>query len=825
MSRLPAALTTGRHDPAIVAGIGLLLLGALVPFLGVWEPWEAENVAVVDAMRDTGMWLRVQTPSSGDAFNIIPDLPFGWWPLAGSISLLGATEFGLRLPGVLAAVAVLVLLFVTVRRFFDRRAAWLATVALLCMPLFTYHARFVLGSGLDMSLTAIATLCVVRAAGEDARTRWSWAGWIFTGLAGAVAGAVGLIAPLGALAAMVGKRAFGRDETERGGAPLRLGRLLRQVAPIPAVLVGLGIVGGAWAAALWALPEDQSVAALFMWSDVLDGVLKGKDRPSFDLFVHQIGFGLFPLGALVPFAFAEALWSPPREDERPIVGAVFVGLATWFAAGFLIPALSATYSHFAVFLAAPAVAAMCGIYLDRVLRSPPQPLLVLGTILVLALLDSNLKHETQLLADTLVGERVDAFPKTLPGWPFSRLFSMAFLGVLLIYQGGIHRFAGRFVRWIAYPQRARPRLDWALGLISFAVPYALWFKQAHLQKAISYAFWGSLKPSVRRAIIGLVAWAIAYALLWTLYAWRARRVAGRSEGGLSRFVDKAALVAEAPRVDSYALFAVLGVWALFLNLPIAQALTTQFSQRGIIERYEALAGDEEPLYRYRLVNKNSSFYARELEELSRNDFKERADGERFFAIIPRDQLAAINTEFRRATDRTLPVLDDNGARFLLVSNRLEEGEEDRNPINTALIEKLPDGATTLKTPINFEDKIHLVGWKLEPAQPAPGAPLTMHLYWKSMVDNPGTWKVFVHIDAAGQRIHGDHEPVEGLFPSRNWRKGDLIDDAHRVTVKRTISAGRFTFYAGLYRGSKRMEIKDGPKDRENRARLGTVVVK
>ncbi len=821
MSRAPAALTSGRLDPALVAGLGLLLLGALIPFLGVWEPWEAENVAVVDAMRDTGLWLRVQTPATGDTLRTIPDLPYGWWPLAGSISLFGASEFGLRLPGLLAAVGVMVLLFVTVRRFFGRQTAWLSTLALACMPLFTYHARFMLGSGLDMSLTAIAALCALRAAVDDeAPPGWAWAAWITTGLAAAIAGAVGVIAPLGVLVAVIAKRARGDDEPR----PPALASLIARTAPVPAVIIGLGLIAAAWGAALWALPEEQSVAALIMWSDVLDGVLKGTDRPSFDVFVHQIGFGLFPLGALLPFAFAEALWMPPRADEPRVAGALFVGLAVWFAAGFLVPALSATYSHYAVFLGAPAVAAMCGIYLDRVLRSPPQPLLVLGTILVLALLDSNLKHETQLLADTLVGETVDAFPKTLSGWPISRAFSFAFLGVLLIYQGGVHRFAGRFVRWIAYPRAPRPRLDWVLLLVSFGVPYALWFKQAHLQQAISYAFWGSLKPSVRRAIIGLAAWAVTYGVLWALYAWRARAVAGRAEGGLSRFVDKAADLAERPRVDRYALFAVLGVWALFLNLPVARALTTTFSQRGIMERYDELAAEGEPLYRYRLANKNSSFYARELEELSRKDFTARADAPaRFFAIIPRDQLAAINTEFRRAADRTLPVVDDRGARFLLVSNRLGEGEDDQNPINSALIDALPEGATAVD--INFEDKIQLVGWKLEPAQPSPGSPLTIHMYWKALVDNPGTWKVFVHIDAAGQRIHGDHDPVEGLFPSRDWRKGDLIDDSHRVNVKRTISGGRFTFYAGLYRGSKRMEIKSGPKDRENRARLGTITVK
>ena len=67
--------------------------------------------------------------------------------------------------------------------------------------------------------------------------------------------------------------------------------------------------------------------------------------------------------------------------------------------------------------------------------------------------------------------------------------------------------------------------------------------------------------------------------------------------------------------------------------------------------------------------------------------------------------------------------------------------------------------------------------------------------------------------------------LKGLFPTNDWRKGDLVDDEHRVNVKRTISPARFTFYAGLYRGSTRMKIKKGPKDRENRANLGKVRVR
>ncbi|MCB9550877.1 MAG: glycosyltransferase family 39 protein [Myxococcales bacterium] len=794
-----------------------------MPALGVWEPWEADHVAVVDAMRETGQWLRVQLPeANGGEWRVLPELPYGWWPLAATTTLFGVGELGLRLPALLAAIATLALLFAVVRRFFGRLAGWFAALALLCMPLFTYHARFLLGSGLSMAFIAIAALAFLRVTGDDrASSWWTWTGWLATAAAALVGGLPGLVAPLATLVVAGGTRLFGDD----GDHPDD-GALLRRVAPLGPLVTCAALVGFGWWRAAAVLPDDRSVAALLLWSDLLDGTLKGSDRPSFDLFVHQIGFGLFPLGALLPFAFAEALWAPRRDDEARAAPWIFAGAAAWFAGAFLAPAISASYSHHAIFLGAPAVAVVVGVYLVRVLRSPPQPLFVLGTVLVLALLDSNLKHETQLLADTLVGERVDAFPAQLPGWPFARLLSMALLGVLLIYQGGVHRFAARFVRAFAYPRAPRPPIDWAIGAITFAVPLGLLFKKSNLAAAVAWPIWGALKEDVRRVIIAGVAWAVAYAIVWGLWYWRARAVAGRDAGKLSRAVEVAARAVERPRVDRYALLAVLALWAIFQNVPIAAALTTNFSQKDILDRYEALADDGEPLYRYRLGTRNSSFYARDLPDLDRKDFLDRANAsERFFAIIPRDQLAPINTEFRKAAGRTLPVLDDRGSRFLLVSNQVDAaaGEDDRNPINRALIDALPPGANEVS--INFEDKIELVGWQVEPREPSPGSPATLSLFWKALQDDPGTWKVFVHIDAAGQRIHGDHDPVEGLFPTRNWRKGDLVRDDHRVVVKRTISPARFTFFAGLYRGGTRMQIKSGPKDNENRARLGTIEVR
>lgn len=815
-----------RYEPWIVAAIGLVLIGALVPALGVWEPWEADQIAVVDAMRESGQWLRVQVPEAGGELRVLPELPYGWWPLAGSTAIFGVGELGLRLPGLLGALATLVLLFVVARRFFGRPAAWFATLALLCMPLFTYHARFLLGSGLSMALIAIAALAFLRVSADDeASSWWTWTGWLATAAAALVAGLPGLLAPLATLVVAGWTRYAGRDG-DGDGSDDHARALIARLAPVVPVVLCVGLVGFGWWRAASVLPDDRSIAALLMWTDTFEATLKGSERPSFDLFVHQIGFGLFPLGALIPFAFAEALWLPPRDDEPRAASWLFTGATAWFAAAFLVPAISASFSHFALFLGAPAVALVIGVYLARVLRSPPQPLFALGTVLVLALLDSNLKHETQLLADTLVGETVDAFPASLDGWFVARLLSMAFLGVLLIYQGGIHRFAVRFVQWFAYPRATRPLVDWAVGLVALIVPIALLFKKSHLEWAIKGDYWFNLKPDARRVVIAAAAFLVTYVIIWLIYNWRARAVAGRTEGKLSGFVARVAHEIDHAGVDRYAILAVLGLWAVFLNVPVASALTTNFSQRDILDRYRELADGDEPLYRYRLATRNSSFYARDLPDIDRKDFTGQANADaRFFAIIPRDQLATINTEFRRAAGRTLPVLDDRGSRFLLVSNQVdaEDGESDKNPINTALIDELPPGAN--KVSIKFEDKIELVGWMVDPREPSPGSPMTMTLFWKALDDNLANWRVFVHIDAAGQRIHGDHDPVEGLFPTRNWRKGDLVRDDHKVVVKRTISPARFTFYAGLYRGSTRMKITDGPKDNENRARLGTLRVR
>ena len=302
---------------------------------------------------------------------------------------------------------------------------------------------------------------------------------------------------------------------------------------------------------------------------------------------------------------------------------------------------------------------------------------------------------------------------------------------------------------------------------------------------------------------------------------------------------------------SLALFVWLSASLVFSQSMYLQGLSSKFSHQDMIQGYEALMAKskaqilsqpkveldskstntkaQDPLQLYKVKDAKKSFYLNSLNELNKAEFlKSTQASDRQFYIISRDRLSEVNHQFRRATQVHLPVLDDSHHELLLTSNKIQEGEKDHNPIKHAIISEMPKGATTLAEPINFENQIELVAWRLNPAQPRAGAPLKIELFWKAKRKIRRTWKVFVHIDAPGQRIHADHDPVAGVYPTQDWQVGDIIWDQHHITVKRSIKPATFTFFVGLYRGKNRMKIRNKSKkfkDHDNRAIIGKVRVR
>jgi len=282
---------------------------------------------------------------------------------------------------------------------------------------------------------------------------------------------------------------------------------------------------------------------------------------------------------------------------------------------------------------------------------------------------------------------------------------------------------------------------------------------------------------------------------------------------------------------SGALLSAWGLMSLAAMLYFAHGLSAHLSQRGLLNSYQALARPDEPLLRFGLSDLEAarSHYLRRLEAAPTDALKRSATStERSFFIIKRAELSTLNKRFRRLSERHLTILDDSSHELLLASNLLREGERDLNPIGRAVIPELPETAQRFKEPFRFEDKAELIAWSMSPGALKVGGEARLTLYWRGLKKMRRSWKVFVHIDSSGQRIHADHDPVEGLYPTRDWRPGDLIQDVYPFKVKSSHSAAIHKVYVGLYSGKKRLDIKS-PRDskrvtKDQRALLGRVRV-
>jgi hypothetical protein len=260
------------------------------------------------------------------------------------------------------------------------------------------------------------------------------------------------------------------------------------------------------------------------------------------------------------------------------------------------------------------------------------------------------------------------------------------------------------------------------------------------------------------------------------------------------------------------------------------ALSAHFSPREVYETYNALAADDEPLGEYKAGSRAAAYYAEgEVHEIDTVNALVRflgKDGRRW-AVLPNDELAAVDRMFRRAEDRHLFVADARSGRVLLATNQPIEGRKDGNFLADSVLESVPEDIDHV-VDANLDDRIRLIGYDLKlphDGHVGAGEKFQITWYWESLARMTGNWRVFVHIDGKGQRIHGDHDPVDGKYPVRLWDRGDVIVDRQELEVPANYRPGPFTIYAGFYAGQKRLEVVEGPEDDANRVKAGVLQIR
>jgi 4-amino-4-deoxy-L-arabinose transferase-like glycosyltransferase len=334
-----------------------LLLTRLGSF-GFWEPWEA----------------RLADPS-----NTVSAPPFLTAVLGASAHLGG--EAGARSLFALLALGAVAAVYWAGAGLFSRRAAALGAIVLVTLPLFSFQARQLIS---DMPL--VLSLALSLGLG-----RYFWGKGRVLDL---IVGVAGLV--LGYLS---------------GGA------LVGVAVPCAAVAGTLLAAGGSrrWLAATGALAVLLLAACLLRthtagtYSGLLGGVPRlGTPAVIFDWLLPQLGFGLFPWGALAFFALVE----PLGEEDRPSPARLYLLIFAAFAVAL------ATVRGYLVgegrFAGLAPIALALGAFLAEGRERPPERIVALLAGVGAVLVGRDLYLEPELLFSLHTLEKVK-WPVVLGG--------------------------------------------------------------------------------------------------------------------------------------------------------------------------------------------------------------------------------------------------------------------------------------------------------------------------------------------------------------------------------------------------------------------------
>jgi hypothetical protein len=112
------------------------------------------------------------------------------------------------------------------------------------------------------------------------------------------------------------------------------------------------------------------------------------------------------------------------------------------------------------------------------------------------------------------------------------------------------------------------------------------------------------------------------------------------------------------------------------------------------------------------------------------------------------------------------------------------------------VTRAPDKASD----ISFGDNVRLIGYDLKPTLVAPGRPITISLYWQPQRRVERDLTSFVHLVNADGEVVGqsDHNPGGDFYPTSQWQPGELLKDAHSITLREELGRPPYALEVGLY---------------------------
>ena len=150
---------------------------------------------------------------------------------------------------------------------------------------------------------------------------------------------------------------------------------------------------------------------------------------------------------------------------------------------------------------------------------------------------------------------------------------------------------------------------------------------------------------------------------------------------------------------------------------------------------------------------------------------------------------------------------------------------DLEKLKPYILEQAPNDMTA-KLDINYENKVRLIGYKVEPTgTAAPGTDVKLTMFWKVEDKLDDGWSLFTHIvDSNNERVlnidnvgplREVKESHQALWPSA-WEKGKVYADEQSFRVPDEVKTADIAVTTGIWKGDARLKVVSGPADADNR---------
>lgn len=348
---------------ALLLGVGLFILLPKLGAFGLWDPWEPKYTEAVREMIQRDSWV---VPYYRDKVRLAKPILVYWGMIAGSL-VFGLNELGVRIGGVVSAVASLLGVYYAVNLLRGRRAALLSAFVLATMPQFFFLSRQAMP---DVYLFTSLGLCLLffclglygPGARRDLHFALSYVGFALAVLAkGPIVAGVLVAGPLGlfAYALIDWRRLRVRAAVEPWVRPVRRQLLL--------FLVIFVVVAGPWHVAI-VIEQGSQYLTYFILKHNIERTQDAINQSgASDFYVRALVFGLFPWSCFIPVALASLVsFSEPNLWKRRGLEVLLL-----IATAVTITGFSMSATKFAHYLAPALIplAVLVGLTIDRLLEA------------------------------------------------------------------------------------------------------------------------------------------------------------------------------------------------------------------------------------------------------------------------------------------------------------------------------------------------------------------------------------------------------------------------------------------------------------------------